>query len=300
MSEDTPSAQQVLQSYLEYLSVEKGLSPNTLVSYRRDVEKLFAYLKKRKISPLKAGEEDLLALIKHLRRSGLSPRSVARLLSSLKSFYNFLLLDGVVKKSPISSLSSPRFWFTLPKYLTLEEVEKLLQKPDVKNPLGLRDRAILEMLYATGLRVSELVALRTKDVNYDEGFLICRGKGGKERMIPLNKSALKALQQYCADVRSLLLKGETEILFLTRRGRAFTRQGIWKLLKSYALKVGLASKISPHILRHSFATHLLERGADLRSIQLMLGHSQIMTTQIYTHVSREKLREVYEKFHPRA
>lgn len=300
MSEDSFPTQTILQSYLEYLSVEKGLSPNTLLSYRRDVEKLFLFLKKRKISPLRAGEDDLLAFTRQLQRSGLSSRSIARLLSSLKSFYNFLLLDGLVRKSPATSLSSPKLWVSLPKYLTMDDVKKLLEQPTVKDPFGLRDRAMLELLYATGLRVSELITLRLEDINYDDGFLICRGKGGKERVVPINKSALKAVKEYIREVRPGLVREESDILFITRRGRAFSRQGVWKLLKSYGLKAGIASKLSPHILRHTFATHLLERGADLRSIQLMLGHSQIMTTQIYTHVTRKKLRKVYDKFHPRA
>lgn len=300
MKNISSSPENILKSFLEFLSVEKGLSFNTILSYRRDIEKFYHFLQRKRLSALKAKEEDLVKFIQGVSRTGLSSRSMARLISSLKSLYKFLVLDGVLKKNPASDLSSPKLWISLPKYLTVNEVELLLRQPNEKETLGLRDKAMLELLYATGLRVSELIMLKTKDVSFDDGFLLCRGKGGKERIIPLNNSAIKALQDYEGKARPKLLKKSNDFLFLTNRGEAFSRQGFWKLLKNYARKAGFASEISPHVLRHSFATHLLERGADLRSIQLMLGHSQIMTTQVYTHVSREKLRRVYEKYHPRA
>jgi len=225
---------------------------------------------------------------------------MARLISSLKSFYKFLVLDGMIKKNPAVSLSSPKTWLSLPKFLTVSEVELLLHQPDEKDIHGIRDKAMLELLYATGLRVSELVSLKIKDLNLEDGFLLCLGKGGKERIVPIGDSAASAIRRYIDEARPLLLKQPINFLFLTRRGSPFTRQGFWKLLKSYAKKADLKLKISPHILRHTFATHLLERGADLRSVQLMLGHSQITTTQVYTHVSRQQLRRVYDKFHPRA
>jgi len=290
----------ILQVFLEFLSVEKGLSSNTVLSYSRDMKKLFQFFKKEKLPWSKAGEEDLIRFIHHQSRSGLSARSLARLISSLRCFYKFLVLDGVIKKNPAVSLSSPKTWFSLPKFLTVKEVESLLKQPDDKDIRGIRDKAMLELLYATGLRVSELVSLKTNDLNLEEGFLLCLGKGGKERIVPIGDSAARAVRNYLDEARPLLLKQLNEFLFLTYRGSAFTRQGFWKLLKAYAKKAGLDLKISPHILRHSFATHLLERGADLRSLQLMLGHSQITTTQIYTHVSRQRLRRVYDKYHPRA
>lgn len=300
MKEDSLKFESVLQVFLDFLSVEKGLSLNTVLSYSRDVQKLFRFFQKEKIHWLKAREEDLIRFIHHQSRAGLSPRSMARLISSLKSFYRFLVLDGLLKKNPAVDLSSPKTWLSLPKFLTVNEVESLLRQPDEKNVRGIRDKAMLELLYATGLRASELISLKIKDLNLEDGFLLCFGKGAKERLIPIGEAAVKAVRKYLDDARSELLKQPSEFLFVTQRGGAFTRQGLWKILKGYVRKAGLDTKISPHILRHSFATHLLERGADLRSVQLMLGHSQITTTQVYTHVSRKRLRRVYDKFHPRA
>lgn len=294
----TPEA--VLQVFLDFLSVEKGLSSNTIQSYARDLGKLFRFLRKEGISWMKTDEEGLVRFIHHQSRTGLSPRSMARLISSIKSFYNFLVLDGMVRKNPAVNLSSPKTWLALPKFLTVKEVESLLGQPDEENIRGVRDKAMLELLYATGLRVSELIALRVRNVNLEDGFLLCVGKGGKERIVPIGDSAALAVRKYLEEGRDKFLKESSEYLFLSQRGNAFTRQGFWKLLKGYAKKAGLAQKISPHVLRHSFATHLLERGADLRSVQLMLGHSQITTTQVYTHVSRKRLRRVYDKYHPRA
>ncbi len=300
MMKNISSPEGVLRAFLEFLSVEKGLSENTILSYGRDIKKFFLFLQRVKISFLDPGEEVLGKFVQHASRSGLSARSVTRLISSLKAFYKFLVLDGVMKKNPALSLHSPKSMRSLPKYMRVKEVERLLSQPDEGAVMGLRDKAMLELLYATGLRVSELVLLKTKDINLGDGFLICRGKGGKERIVPVGNSAVKALQKYLENARPKLLKRSNDYIFLTYRGDAFTRQGFWKLLKIYAQKANLASRISPHILRHSFATHLLERGADLRSVQLMLGHSQITSTQIYTHVSRERLRRVYNKYHPRA
>lgn len=290
----------ILQTFLDFLSIEKGLSFNTVLSYSRDLRKFFRFLKKEKIPPLKASEENLIRFIHQQSRAGLSARSLARLISSLKSFYKFLILDDLIKRNPAVNLSSPKIWFKLPHFLTVEEVELLLRQPDEKSVRGSRDRAMLELLYATGLRASELVSLKLRDLNMEDGFLLCRGKGGKERIVPVGGTALQVVRRYLDEARSKLLKKPSDSLFLTGRGSAFTRQGFWKLLKTYAKKGGLDLKMSPHVLRHSFATHLLERGADLRSVQLMLGHTQITTTQIYTHVSRERLRKVYEKYHPRA
>jgi integrase/recombinase XerD len=300
MKKPFSSAEEVVRLFLDYLSTEKALAANTVLSYGRDLRKFLLFLKKEKIDWTKAGEEPLVRFVHDQSRAGLQARSLARLISSLKSFYKFLLLDGLIKKDPTANLSSPRMWLTLPKVLTVVDVENLLNQPNTSDPHGLRDKAMLEVLYAAGLRVSELVQLRPTDLNLEEGYLVCRGKGGKERIVPLGKSAASATRKYLAGVRPQLDKKNQAALFLTRLGDPFTRQGVWKLLREYGRRAGLAAGISPHILRHSFATHLLERGADLRSVQMMLGHSQITTTQIYTHVSRDRLRQVYEKYHPRA
>jgi integrase/recombinase XerD len=293
-------AEDALRVFLEFLSVEKGLSSNTLLSYSQDLKKLFLFLQKGKKPWLKAGEEDLIKFIHLQSRTGLSSRSLARLISSLKSFYKFLVREGAVKRNPAANLSYPKSWFSLPKFLTVEEVETLLNQPDERDLRGTRDKAMLELIYAAGLRVTELLTLKPEDLNLDDRFLLCMGKGGKQRIIPIGKSASSAVRSYLGKARPRLLKRPSEFLFLTSRGKAFTRQGFWKLVRAYARKAGLGPKISPHILRHSFATHLLERGADLRSVQLMLGHSQITTTQIYTHVSRQRIRHLYDKYHPRA
>jgi integrase/recombinase XerD len=289
-----------LRLFLEYLTVEKGLAQNTILAYARDLGKLLDFVKTEKLSWTGMTEEAVVRFVHQESRAGLSARSMARLVSALKSFFKFLILSGFLKKNPATQLSTPSTWLALPKVLTVKEVEDLLRAPDEKKPQGLRDRAMLEVLYGSGLRVSELVTLKPADVNLDEGFLICRGKGGKERIVPLGREACGYAGRYLREVRVRFEGGASPFLFLTRRGKGFTRQGFWKLLKAHAEKAGLAPRISPHILRHSFATHLLERGADLRSVQLMLGHSQITTTQIYTHVSRERLRRVYDQFHPRA
>lgn len=294
------SAEDALRLFLDFLSVERGLAPNTILSYNRDLNKFLVFLKKEKVDWTKADEETLIRFIHRQTQAGLQARSVARLISSLKSFYKFLVLDGLSEKDPAANLSSPKMWMTLPKFLTVQEVDLLLSQPDERDSFGLRDRAMLELLYATGLRVSELIQLRPKDLNLEEGYLVCRGKGGKERIVPLGKSAAAWTQRYMEEIRPHLDKKPSEALFLTRLSNPFTRQGFWKMLREYARGADLGPKISPHILRHSFATHLLERGADLRSVQLMLGHSQISTTQIYTHVSRARLRQVYDRCHPRA
>jgi integrase/recombinase XerD len=294
------SPEDALRLFLEYLAVEKGLARNTTLSYARDVRKFLGFVKAGKLAWNRVPEETVVRFIHKESRAGLSARSLARLISALRSFFKFLLLSGFVKMDPSSQLTTPSTWRSLPKFLTIMEVEELLRAPDDKKPRGVRDRAMLEVLYGSGLRVSELASLRLAEVNLEDGFLVCRGKGGKERIVPLGRSACDAVKRYLAEVRPLVVSGEREELFLSRRGKPFSRQGLWKLIRQHAREAGLAAKISPHILRHSFATHLLERGADLRSVQLMLGHSQITTTQIYTHVSRERIRRVYDQFHPRA
>ncbi|MGZ5487276.1 MAG: site-specific tyrosine recombinase XerD [Candidatus Aminicenantales bacterium] len=300
MKSPASSPEDALRLFLEYLAVERGLSANTIQSYERDVRKLVDVLRARKISLSQVSEDTLVRFIHGESQGGLSARSLARLISALRSFFRFLVLSGYLKKDSTTQLTTPSTWLALPKFLTVAEAEALLQAPDEKKPQGLRDRAMLEVLYGSGLRVTELATLKIAEINLHDGFLVCRGKGGKERIVPLGRSSCKAIRRYLDEVRPLVDPGGREELFLSRRGRPFTRQGVWKLLRQHAAKAGLSAKISPHVLRHSFATHLLERGADLRSVQLMLGHSQITTTQIYTHVSRERLRRVYDKFHPRA
>jgi integrase/recombinase XerD len=300
MKQPASSPEDALRLFLEYLTVEKGLSRNTVQSYERDVRKLVPHLKAGRTPLPRVTEDVLTGFVRKESQAGLSARSLARLISALRSFFRFLVLGGFVKRDPSARLTTPSTWLALPKFLTVEEVEALLKAPDATKAHGVRDRAMLEVLYGSGLRVSELATLKMAEVNLGEGFLVCRGKGGKERIVPLGRSACDAVRRWLAEVRPLVDREEREELFLSRRGRPFTRQGLWKLLRQHAATAGLAPKISPHVLRHSFATPWPERGAALRSVQHMLGHSQITTTQIYTHVSRERLRRVYDKFHPRA
>jgi integrase/recombinase XerD len=295
-----PSLEKALKLFLNYLTVEKALSSNTISAYAGDLEKFLHYLKQKKISLSRVGEKEITFFIRQLSRAGLSSKSIARSLSSLKSFFRWLVLEGYLRKNPAASFSAPKAWKSLPEFLTLEEVEKLLAQPAKGTRVGLRDRALLELMYATGIRVSEAVNLKTTDLHFEEGFLICQGKGNKERIIPVGQTALFYIREYLTRVRPQWVKKETPLLFLSSWGKGLTRQAVWKIIKKYCLQAGIRSKVSPHILRHSFATHLLERGADLRSVQLMLGHSQITTTQIYTHVTPARLRRVYDRFHPRA
>jgi integrase/recombinase XerD len=239
--------------------------------------------------------------LRSMRAAGRSPRSVARWIVAIRSFFSYLAGQGRITVNPAGNVDSPRAWKKLPAVLTPEEVETLLTFPDRQTPLGMRDAAMLEVLYATGLRVSELIGLRFQDLHLDAGYIRCMGKGSKERIIPLGQEAAGALQHYLATGRPMLLgEAKSDVLFVKRKGGGMTRQGFWKLIKGYGLRSGIATKFSPHTLRHSFATHLLENGADLRSVQAMLGHSDISTTQIYTHINRERLKSLYDDFHPRA
>lgn len=294
------SQEEIRRLFLDYLAIEKGLASNTRKSYSRDLDKLFLFFRTEKILWAQAEEKDLIKFVHHQSRAGLSARSLARLMSAVKSFYRFAVLEGIKSGTPAENMTSPKIWMNLPKFLTITEVERLLNQPDVKSVKGIRDKAMLEILYATGLRVSELIFLKMSNINLADGFLLCRGKGNKERIVPVGGTAATAVKTYVLQARPSFLKTPVDWMFLTNRGKPFSRQGFWKMMKAYALSAGIRGNISPHILRHSFATHLLERGADLRSVQLMLGHSQITTTQIYTHVTRKQLRRVYDKFHPRA
>jgi integrase/recombinase XerD len=292
-------ARDLIREHLLYLQVEKGLAGNSVESYRRDLARLKAYAESCGREPQALDKAELTQFVMSLTREGLSPRSVSRMISSVRGFYRYLLLDGHLKSDPTSDLMSPQAGQKLPRFLTQEEVERLIEAPDTATPAGVRDRAMIELLYATGLRVSELVGLTTSSVDVDRGLLVCTGKGSKQRSIPVGRSAIAWLQKYGAARRSLLADRDSPRLFVGHMGRALTRQNFWATLKKHAERAGLR-RVSPHVLRHSFATHLLEHGADTRSVQAMLGHSDLATTQIYTHVTGERLRSVYEKFHPRA
>jgi integrase/recombinase XerD len=285
--------------YLDYLSAEKGLAPNTVAAYRSDLERLRRGLGDRALED--AQEADLLKTLRHMRVRGGSPRSVARWVVAIKGFFSFLQSEGSVERNPAEHLAAPRTWRPLPRCLSAAEVEALLAAPADGTPRSLRDAAMLELLYATGLRASELVGLRIGNLHLDAGYVRCWGKGSKERVVPIGGEAEAKLQRYLAQARPSLLGGRrTEVLFVNHRGGPLTRQGFWKNLKHYGACAGIRSPISPHVVRHAFATHLLENGADLRSLQLLLGHADISTTQIYTHVNRERLKRIHEDFHPRA
>lgn len=290
-----------IAGFLDYIQAEKGLAANTVLAYRRDLNKFAAMLSKQERSIALATREDVREFLAELYRQRLSARAVARHLASLRGFYRFLLREGRIDRDPTAEIDAPRLGQALPKYLAASEVERLLNQPDVSNPAGLRDKAMLEVLYATGVRVSELIALRWEDFDPNLGIVTCLGKGNKERLIPVGKSALRALEAYVArGRRQLAKKTGVPYLFLNQRGGKLSRVGFWKILARYGRAAGIATPLTPHLVRHSFATHLLERGADLRSIQMMLGHSDISTTQIYTQVVREHLKEVYQAHHPRA
>ena len=289
----------LIREYLLYLKVEKGLAANSLEAYRRDLARLRAWGEKRGRAVEALEKADISQLVMSLSREGLAPRSTARVLTAVRGFYRFLLLDGHVASDPTAEVAAPQAGQKLPRFLTREEVEQLLEAPDVSTPEGVRDRAMIELLYATGLRVSELVSLATSSIDTDRGILQCTGKGSKQRRVPVGRSALAWLQKYGAARRLLLDGAESNLLFVGPRGRALTRQNFWADLRRHAARAGLRH-VSPHVLRHSFATHLLEHGADTRSVQALLGHSDLQTTQIYTHVTGERLRNIYEKHHPRA
>jgi len=290
-----------LDAFVDYVRVEKGLAPNSVTSYHRDLSEFIAHLRELGRDLTDVGREDIRSYLALLYCRGLGARSVSRHLVSLRNFFRFLLKDGKIEHNPAAEIDAPRLDQNLPKYLTAEEVEALLQQPDVSTPLGLRDKALLEVLYATGMRVSELVGLCWEDFESGVGVVHCRGKGGKERLIPVGKAALRALDEYMQRGRAGLARSRNvSFLFLNRAGGKLSRVGFWKLLARYGRRAGITTTLTPHLVRHSFATHLLERGADLRSIQLMLGHSDISTTQIYTHVMKARLKQVYRTHHPRA
>jgi len=293
-----------ISSYLTHVQVEKGLASNTLSAYRRDMAKFEDFAKKRKLALNAVKRDDLVDFLASLYRQTLESKTVARHLVTLRNFFRHAQVQGSISEDPTAHLESPKIRRSLPGYLRLEEVEKLLELPDQKTPLGLRDRAMLEVLYSTGLRVSELTSLRVNDLDMKVGCVRCIGKGDKERLVPVGRKALGIVERYLRDGRTALIgpgRGSAgAFLFVNRRGGRISRVGVWKIFSAYGRKAGLRVPLTPHMLRHSFATHLLERGADLRSVQLMLGHSDISTTQIYTHVVEERLKQIYKAHHPRA
>ncbi len=299
MTSDPNRTDQLADQFTYHLRVERGLAANTIESYSRDLTRFFEFLENRHVYPPSASQVDLMDYVSSLAGQ-LSMRSIARNLSAVKMFYRFLVSDGKIEGNPARLLSSPKLPRRLPDVLSAEEVERLLSQPDPDTIRGRRDRAMVELLYATGLRVSELVNLKMANVNLEAGYLRTVGKGSKERMVPVGAKAIEALKQYLIQGRASFLKQKnSSYLFLNPRGKSLTRQGFWKTIKRYGLLAGIRKKITPHSVRHSFASHLLERGADLRSVQIMLGHSDISTTQIYTHVTRERLKQIHEKHHPR-
>ena len=300
MSRSSPVA---IEAYLDHLRVERRLADHTLESYARDLAALSAFAAKTKRPPHALDRRALEQFVRDLMSRGLSPRSVARAVAAIRGFYRFLVLERRLEHSPADDLQPPRAWPSLPTFLSLEDVDTLLAQPDVSAPLGLRDRAMFELLYATGMRVSELIGVRGADLHLDEHYLTCIGKGNKERLIPIGDQAAEWVTRYQRQARAALAarargKASTR-LFVNARGGSLTRVGFWKILKRHGAAAGLPRTLSPHVVRHSFATHLLDRGADLRAIQMMLGHADLSTTQIYTHVLEARLKAVYNRFHPR-
>jgi len=298
---ESPVQRSPLDQFLLYLEYERGLAANTILSYRQELEKYFAFLKKNKLPYLCLSENDILDFVRQEGRRGGAVSSQAHLISVLKSFYRYLLKDECLDSNPMANMALPKKWLKLPNYLDIEEILRLLDIPDMNTAIGKRDKAILELMYASGLRISEVVQLKLDDVYLNEGFLRVLGKGGKERIVPFGATARDCLKDYLEKSRPTLLKeSKPQQVFLNYAGAIFTRQGLWKLIKAYGRKTGLASRLTPHVLRHSFATHLVEKGADLRSVQMLLGHSSIATTEIYTHLAKGQVKKVYDQFHPRS
>jgi integrase/recombinase XerD len=292
--------QLLLEQFMGYIAAERGLALNTRQAYRRDIERYIRFLEQQGRAVDGTDQRLLVEYLSRLRQAGLGMRSVARHLSSLKVFYRFLKAEKHISVDPTLNMDTPRVWKKLPNALSIQQVKKLLQQPDTSRPLGIRDRTMLEVLYATGMRISELLGLGLNSLNLEMGYLLCYGKGAKERVVPMGTQAADWLKQYLDRARPQLVRqSRSNHLFVNKRGQPMSRQGCWKIIKGYALRAGVTG-VTPHVLRHSFASHLLERGADLRSVQLMLGHADISTTQIYTHVRQERLRRIYQQFHPRA
>lgn len=296
--------QEALAEYMIYLKIERGLSANTVTSYKRDIEKYLTFLTEKKITQLdEVSRFEILDFLQTLRQSGAADNSIIRMVSSLRKFHQYLKRESIVSDDPMQLIDTPKKASTLPKAISPQAVEQLLEAPDTTTPLGVRDRTILELMYATGLRISELVNLKLSDMHLTMGFIQTMGKGEKERIIPLGEIASQWLDHYLEGARVYLQdqSAETsEYVFLNSRGKGLSRQGVWKKVKQLALEAGIDQNVTPHTLRHSFATHLLENGADLRMVQELLGHADISTTQIYTHITKTRLKQVYSDYHPRA
>lgn len=293
----------IIDEFIYYLAVERGLAENTLTSYRLDLKSYLSFCRNYGLSSLEQADRNtIVSYLFQLQLAGCSPATVSRHLAATRSFYKYLVSEDAITKDPTTELEFPKLTKKLPRVLTMAEMELLLGQPSLSEPIGIRDKAMLELLYATGLRVSELVSLNVEHINLESGFIRCFGKGAKERIVPLGDVAARYLKEYLIRGRSKLKISGSDIsaLFFNQRGRRLTRQGCWKMIKRYALKANIDKEITPHTFRHSFATHLLENGADLRSVQEMLGHADISTTQIYTHLTKQKLKEVYNRSHPRA
>ena len=289
------SNQDWIDRFLQYLRIDKGVAENTIQSYKHDLAMYREHLDSTRL--VEARPADVSGFLKFLYVRKLKPRSATRAFAAVRGLHKFLILEKATEQNPTITVERPRWWKPLPNVLALEEVDRLLASPKEDTPRGLRDRAMLEVLYATGLRISELLGLKLNGVNVEAGFVRCMGKGSKERIVPLGASAAEAVSAY---LRSRRVRMPTDYLFLNNRGNKLSRMGFCKILRFYRVQAGIRKKLTPHVLRHSFATHLLERGADLRAVQTMLGHSNISTTEIYTHVMRERLKEIYKTYHPRA
>jgi integrase/recombinase XerD len=291
----------MIDEFMNFLAVEKGASRNTIEAYNRDLLRYADFLRSRGIQTVgEANPDDVVSYLGRIQKDGLNPSSVNRGLAAIRVFYKYLLRERRVDQNPVANIELAKVWMRLPDTLSQEEMSLLLMQPGSETPTGIRDTAMLELMYATGTRVSELISLTTNSINWQVGYLVAMGKGEKERVIPVGQSAYDCLYTYVHEARAVFLRKEsTDVLFLSRLGEGFTRQGFWKMVKKYALKAGLAKKVHPHTFRHSFATHLLEGGADLRSVQIMLGHADISTTQIYTHITRDRLKQIHKKYHPR-
>jgi integrase/recombinase XerD len=296
------TAHDLVDAYLTHLRIERRLADHTLESYGRDLQRLGEFAAALEKPLQRLDRRDLEAFVDGLMNEGLSPRSVARTVAAVRGFYRFAALAQHLATNPADDLHAPRAWPALPKFLSVDEVDRLIKQPDVSTPRGLRDRALIEVLYATGLRVSELIHLRASDLNVEAGYLSTTGKGNKQRIVPIGDQAVEWLSRYIREGRPALMRQRTSpwLFVNAKQGGSLSRVGFWKILKGYGRAAGLSRTLSPHVLRHSFATHLLEHGADLRSIQMMLGHADLSTTQIYTHVLEARLRAVYDRFHPRA
>ena len=291
----------LLNQYFNHLLIEKGAAGNTLEAYGRDLKRYVSFLEQKGLTDVRrANSQTVIDFLVQIKDEGLSANSMNRLLAALRGFYKFLLQEKVLDESPLAHIELAKVWMRLPDTVSKEEMNLILSQPGDQTPFALRDSAMLELLYATGLRVSELISLTMNSINWQVGFLIVMGKGSKERVVPIGKAAYDCVRRYVDEARPRLLKSKTtDALFLNRFGGAFTRQGLWKIIIHYAQKAGLQKNVHPHTFRHSFASHLLDGGADLRAVQVMLGHADISTTQIYTHVTKDRLREIHRKYHPR-